>query len=139
MLRYRWFVALLLAGLSTGCGDVNEAAKSAAEVRPVQDVGDLYRMYMVEHQKPPASPDDFRPYQDANPEAFRAVKEGEVVVVWGVALTDLNPEGSKDSPDEVLAYEKKAPTEGGTVLMKDRTIRQMTANQFQAAPKAPGK
>ena len=36
--------------------------------------GDLYRMYMVEHKKPPTSPGDFRPYQDANPEAVRAVR-----------------------------------------------------------------
>ncbi len=139
MLRWRWSLALLLAGLTTGCGNVNEAARSVAEVRPVQDVGDLYRMYMLEHKKPPASPSDFLPYQDASPEAVRAVKDGEVLVVWDVALTDLSPEGGKDAADEVLAYEKKVPTEGGTVLMKNRTIRQMTADQFQAAPKARAK
>src|SRR3954451_15958243 len=96
----------LLAGGVPGCGDHNDTAAAVALVRPVQDVGDMYRMYMMDHKKPPAKPQDFRPYQDATPEGYRWVSDGNIVVVWGVALTDLAPEGSKDSPDEVLAYEK---------------------------------
>src|SRR5262249_26786883 len=108
----------LLAGGVTGCGvDHSDEAKEVALVRPVQDVGDLYRMYMLDNKKPPTKPDDFRRYQDANPDGYRHVKDGEVVVIWGVKLTDLAPEGSADSAEEVLAYEKKVPAEGGTVLM----------------------
>jgi len=129
---------IVVLGLA-GCGsDNSEAAKAEALVRPVQDVGELYRMYITDHKKPPTKPEDFRRYQEANPDGYRQVKDGDVVVIWGVALTDLSPEDSKDSADEVLAYEKKVPTEGGTVLMKNRTIQHMNADQFKAAPKATG-
>jgi hypothetical protein len=132
-------IVALLGLAVAGCGvDKSNDAREQALVRPVQDVGDLYRMYMLDHKKPPTKPDDFRPYQEANPDGYRQVKDGDVVVVWGVALTDLAPEGSTDSADEVLAYEKKVPTEGGTVLMKNRTLKHMTADQFKDAPKAAG-
>jgi hypothetical protein len=132
--------ALLVAGIASGCGgDPNKTAEEIALVRPVQDVGELYRMFMLDRKKPPAGVADFLPLQEAHPDACRAVKDGSVVVVWGVNLTDLAQEESKDSHDEVLAYEKKVPDEGGTVLMKDRTIRRMTADEFRAAPKAGGK
>jgi hypothetical protein len=36
----------------------------------------------------------------------------------------------------VVAYEKKVPTEGGHVLLQDGTVKQMTAAEFQSAPKA---
>ena len=131
--------SLILALAAAGCGgDGNAAAVAAAEVRPVQDVGELYRMYLIDHKKPPRSPADFRPLQEANPEAFRAVSSGDVVVIWGVTLTGLDSERGQDSPDEVLAYEKKVPDQGGTVLMKDRSIRRMTADEFKAAPRAVG-
>lgn len=127
---------LLTLALAAGCADANRAAKDEALVRPVRDVGELYRMATIERKKPPAAPVDFRPFQDAAPEAYRAVVDGDVVVVWGAALSDLAPDESKDSPDEVLAYEKKVPSEGGTVLMKNRTARHMTADEFRIAPKA---
>ncbi len=132
------FLAVLLAWGATGCEDSNKLAASAALVRPVQDVGELYRMYMLDRKKPPTKPEDFLRYQEANAAGYRQVKDGNVVVIWGVNLTDLAMEDSKDSQDEVLAYEKQVPTEGGTVLMKDRTIRHMTAEEFKAAPKAQG-
>jgi hypothetical protein len=141
MFRQRWtrfpILACTLAGLASGCG-VEEASKAEGDVRPVKDVGKLYRMYALDHKKPPEKPTDLQPYQDAGPDGFQAVKNGDVVVVWGVTLTDLDLEDSKDSPDQVLAFEKKVPDEGGTVLMKNRTVRRMTAEEFKDAPKAGG-
>jgi hypothetical protein len=37
---------------------------------------------------------------------------------------------------EVIAYEKVAPTDGGYVLLTTGEVKEMTAAEFQAAPKA---
>ena len=37
---------------------------------------------------------------------------------------------------EVLAYEKKVPDSGGLVLMLDRTIKEMSREEFKAAKMA---
>ena len=62
--------------------------------------------------------------------------DGDVVVLWGPSSRTRAEEGSEDSADEVLAYEKRVPEQGGEVLMKNRTVKTMTADQFKAAPKA---
>jgi hypothetical protein len=54
----------------------------------------------------------------------------EIVYQWGARI---DPAGG----ETVLAYEKKAPSEGGWVLMQDGTVKQITADEFKAAPKAP--
>jgi hypothetical protein len=36
----------------------------------------------------------------------------------------------------VVAYEKKAETEDGWVLLQDGSVKRMTAAELQAAPKA---
>jgi hypothetical protein len=134
------FVLLVpcLAVGGAGCDRSNSTAAAVAQVRPLEDVGDMYRMYTIDQRKPPTKAGDFRPFQDSNPEGYRAVKGGSVAVVWGVKLTDLAMEGSRDSPDEVLAYEAKVPAEGGLVLMKNRTVKTFTPEQFKAAPRAAG-
>jgi hypothetical protein len=68
-----------------------------------------------------------------SPAAYNAVNEGDVGVIWDVKLADTSPEGSTDSADEVLAFEKQVPTEGGEVLMKNRTVKKMTADELKAA------
>jgi hypothetical protein len=132
---------LLLLGVTiTGCGESTQRENiSLLETASVQDVGTLYRMFEADRHKAPTQVSDFRHYQEMAPAGYNAVKTGSIEVVWGVELTDLAEEGSKDSPDEILAYEKKVPAEGGVVLMKNRTTRQMTAEEFKAAPKAKGK
>jgi hypothetical protein len=138
MTRRRFGWGLLLSGctlaLAGGCGS------AASKPQPVEnlalnEVGDLYRLYVEEHQKPPTKPSDFTRYEQGFPLGYRQVKDGEVVVQWGAQLTDL-ADGSKDSADRVLAYEKKVPDQGGAVLMENRTLREMTAEEFKSAPKA---
>jgi len=59
---------------------------------------------------------------------------GDVVVVWGAKMAGEGSSGS--GTGEVIAYEKKVPTEGGFVLLTSGTVKQMTADEFKAAPKA---
>src|SRR5690606_17082612 len=94
---------------------------------------DMYELYTKANKKAPKSLRDFNLFSDGSPTGFSAIKQGNVVVIWDV---DLNPEREADSPDEVLAFAKEVPETGGAVLMKNRSIKTMTAEEFQAAPKA---
>ena len=59
------------------------------------------------------------------------VKQGEFVVAWSIGRAT-----TPGSAEQILVYEKKAPTDGGAVLLRDGTIKQVTAGEFAAAPKA---
>ena len=122
-----------------GCGG-EKAPLSTAEIndRSIKQVGQIYANFTKDAHKPPVGVKDFKRYAQMAPGAYNAVNSGDVDVIWGVKLEDLSEEGSKDSADEVLAYEKQVPKEGGLVLMKNRTVRKMTADEFKAAPKAAG-
>lgn len=124
-----------------GCDGSSEVASTTAatsENGPLAQVGSLYRDFWELKKKAPAGVKDFATSADVMPEGVNAVKNGDVVVIWGVKLEDLSPEGTGDSADEVLAYQKEVPDSGGYVLMKNRRIKHMTADEFKAAPKAAG-
>ncbi len=127
----------LAPGLSTGCGSGGGlmATDSREEARQgmLKDVGELFRVRSLDKPTPPSSASDFARYEAAWPNGMKRVKDGGVVVVWGASLQD-------GASDKVLAFEKGVPESGGYVLMQDgTTVRNMSADQFQAAPKAAGK
>jgi hypothetical protein len=71
-------------------------------------------------------------------ETYKALKAGELVLIWDVNIGEVGetPAGTKGT---ILGYEKDAPTKGGLVLMVNGDIVDMTAEEFQAAPKATPK
>ncbi|AMV40781.1 hypothetical protein [Planctomyces sp. SH-PL62] len=121
-----------------GSGTTESITSATSENGPLAQVGQIYRAHWQLKDKAPTGPKDIATFADGNPEGVNAVKNGEIVVIWGVKLDDLSIEGDGDSADEVLAYEKATPEQGGYVLMKNRDIRKMTADEFKAAPKAAG-
>ena len=68
-----------------------------------------------------------------------AIKSKSVVVLYGATLPDVGEEPGKVKSDEILAYETKVPDQGGLVLLLDRTVREMTAEEFKNAKKASAK
>jgi hypothetical protein len=60
------------------------------------------------------------------------IAQGRYVVVWNGNYKRMQ----SASFATVLAYESDVPTKGGCVCMADRHVRRMTAQEFQAAPKA---
>ena len=62
------------------------------------------------------------------PTAGPMLREGTLVYLWGATYAaDI---------EKVAAHEKKVPAEGGWVLLQSGTVREMTADEFKAAPKA---
>ena len=65
--------------------------------------------------------------QHDHPQLYKWIQEGQYILLNG---------DPGQSATAVIAYEKDAPTQGGVVLTCDFTPQRMTAQEFQAAPKA---
>jgi len=120
--------------LIAGCGAPTvENSPAVYDDSALSEVRDMYELYSKTNKKAPKSLKDFSLFSDGSPTGFSAIKQGNVVVIWDV---ELNPEREADSADEVLAFAKEVPENGGAVLMKNRSLKTMTAEEFKAAPKA---
>jgi len=129
-------VALGIAScLIVGCGEpAVENSPEVYENNALSEVRDMYELYTQTKHKAPKSLKDFQAmFSEGNPTGIYAIKSGAVVVIWDVAL---NENRDADSPDEVLAFVSDVPEKGGIVLMKNRSLKKMTAEEFSAAPKA---
>lgn len=120
-------VGLLVSPLGCGKGKSvdPEVQRRTAELGEVYE---MFTMYAKKNQRPPKQVADLRPFQEIAPVGFQALKNGQYVAVWGVSPI----QGS----GEVLAYEKDAPKQGGTVLLADGSIKTMSADELQGALKS---
>jgi len=79
---------------------------------------ELVRVYKyIEYSKLPLprKPEDFSDYWDSMPTAFERIKQGEFVVAWGIGRST-----AAGAAQQVLVYEKNAPTAGGGVFTSGR-------------------
>lgn len=135
-------IFLLVASslLAAGCGDVNTpVTEGQFRDNNLLDVGELLRTYQIQKGKPPKSFADIQALPSlemAAPMGFERVRSGDVVVRWDATLPDTGEEIGKTPDEKVLAYVKEVPEKGGSVLLLNRTLKQMTAEEFKAAPKA---
>lgn len=138
--RRRWIgLVPILLGLAAGCGDEGVPSAGAADDSLyLQTLGDDYRLYSIAKKQPPRKVDDMKALQTIVSPAVEAARKGDIVVLWGATLPDTNEEPGQSPAPEILAYGKDVPEKGGYVLHLDRTVSQMTAEEFKAAPRAPG-
>jgi hypothetical protein len=129
--------ALVLGLLSCGCGGLSQEGplgEPQMEDLKLREVGELYRVHQLMSKKLPRLLKGFiRIGAAASPTAYGAIRSGEVVVRWEATLPDTEVEPSSPTSDEALAYWKTVPDKGGTVLMLDRRLRRMTAEEFKSA------
>ena len=127
--------AFVLAAALAGCSSKPEAAKAPSTNDALQEVGGLIGAYTGEYRKGPAKAADLARYENGFPLGYAALKSGDVVVLWGATVV-IEEGGGGAGGTGVVAYEKKVPNEGGFVLLQNNTVKQMTAAEFQNAPKA---
>lgn len=124
----RGAVAAVLAA-AAGCGAAGApAAPTVTGKELMEDVRQMLTFAAENRIKTPTRPAELEPVEPVAPLAGTAIRDGSVVYAWGSSLAP----GGKS----VVAYEKKAETEGGWVLLQDGAVREMTADEFRAAPKA---
>lgn len=129
-LRFLGVVLGASLAYQAGCGGTSTPL---VEVPPgqveLQEVGEMYRIFIDDNKRPARAGKDLLKYAAAFTFGSMALQEKEVVVFWGASL----------QPDSttVLAYQKAVPESGGVVLLQDgQTVKSMTAQEFQSAPKA---
>src|SRR5262245_14986095 len=119
---------VVVVGLATGCGGPNAANVGSDGRTALTELGQMLKDLSSEGRKPPARAAELESVEPMIPIAGPAIRSGDLVYLWGAAYTS--------GGTQVVAYEKKVATEGGYVLLQDGTVRQMTADEFKAAPKA---
>jgi hypothetical protein len=119
---------LVAAGCGSKGGDANDPDVMRRRA-DLSDIFDMYTMFIKRNQKPPQRVADLaqKNNQTLTPMAAQGLQSEEYVVIWGAEVT-----GKENS---VLAYHKSVPAEGGMVLLRNGTIKHMTADEFKAAPK----
>lgn len=127
-MRLRALPLLVLAVFVPACG------KSSPATPPTPDVGagfselaEVYKYRASQRLPPPAKVEDLTEHEDALPNAIQPIREGQIVVAWRV--------GYSAGSNGVLAYQKDAPTNGGKVLLRNGTVKDMSADEFRAAKK----
>jgi hypothetical protein len=128
-------LVLLVSLAATGCGGPATVADSASKPNTgaLEEVGELYRSVGAVKKKPPTSMKDLERSRDVFLLGYRAIEQGDVIVYWGVSVLS-----GDQTTDEILAYTAEVPTKGGPVLLKNGTVKTMTADEFKAAPKPAG-
>jgi hypothetical protein len=95
----------------------------------LREVWDMYQGHLQARRRPPAQLSDLDPYEPAAIHGYVALRDGDVVMLWG---------GPTPSPgaSRVLAYQKQVPEQGGLVLYQDGTIKRLTADEFRTTPRS---
>jgi hypothetical protein len=127
MNRFRFACLALVVALVPlfGCGGGTKPTIPTSKGK-VEEVRDMLKTVQADKAKPPAKPADLDAVEPYLPTAAGDLRSGEIVYVWGAGLS---------GGTGVIAYEKKAPTEGGWVLLQDGTVKEMSASEFSSAPK----
>ncbi len=126
------------AVLASGCGGPANGtiSKDQGEEFLLSQVGELCRMYQHAKKKPPAKLADLASVSAMAENGYQALKSGKVVLLYGAPLPDTKEEPGPGPDDEVLAYLAEVPQSGGKVLMINRSVKTMTADEFKSAKKS---
>jgi hypothetical protein len=128
---------LLAACVSiAGCGDRGPMTPEQLDVAKLNDVAEILRVFQISKGRPPQSIKELSDPRFSNLQGYEAIRSGQVVVLWGATLPETGEEPTGATSDEVLAYLNPVPDSGGPVLMRDRRVRTLTAEEFRASPKA---
>jgi hypothetical protein len=128
-----------LALLVTGCGGKGDSGGGASGgggtpsgKEALTSLADLLKDFAARNAKPPARIADVEAVEPVFPGAYIGLKRDDIVYYWGNGINAGNG-------GTVIAHEKTADSGGGWVLMQNGDVKQMSADEFKAAPKATKK
>jgi hypothetical protein len=126
--------AALLCGSFTlfGCGESPPAPSSdpfptEIALRDAKSLGLVWIEYLAAKKSSPRSLVDLEPRKARLGNLYDQINDGVFVVIWKAALTQDGTTNDK----LVIGYEKKTPTDGGTVLFGGGAVKRLTAEAFK--------
>ncbi len=133
-------ILALLACIS-GCSSSTPTGPAGdnPESDVLREVGELIAAHAPAGRGKAPSTAQLDQYDPTFPRAVKAVRSGEIVVIWGGKPADEEAVAKGEAGKGIMAYEKKTPTEGGLVLLQNGEVKTLTAEEFKSAPKADGK
>ena len=127
-MRTRHFLPLILIAALPACGSNTPVAPPPVDTgEALKELGEVYKYLSAQKLSPPRKVEDLEEYEGTLAGALPKIKAGEIVVAWGL--------GYSSGSSQVQAHAKDAPTSGGQVLLRNGTVKYMTASEFQAARK----
>jgi hypothetical protein len=129
---------LLAAAGAAGCGSSPEKAAmdTSAEAQGLKNLGKMYAIVSRSLKRPPKSIDELRKAESEVPGGFNSVGETNVAIFLGAELAEAPGKPGDDAAETVLAYDRMVPLQGGYVLMRDGSVRRISAGEFKTAKKA---
>ena len=129
-----WF----LIGLAPGCNSSSEQAamETSAEAQGLKSLGEMYRIVSQSLKRPPKDIGELRAAEAQVPGVFSSIGEQNVAIFFGAEMPDRPGKPGEGASGTILAYDRMVPRQGGFVLMLDRSVRKMSAEEFKAAKKA---
>ena len=91
----------------------------------------MLKLLAMDKIKPPKTAVELQKYEPTAMYACSAIKDSSIVYLYG--------NGIVEGGTAVIAYDAKALTDGGPVLLQNGEVKTMTAAEFAAAPKADKK
>jgi hypothetical protein len=130
---------LVVVALILGCmGRVRQAAQRAQRTNHLKEIGLAYNGFLdTKGANKSAAPMKVEDLTSLSPEAVTAVKNGDIVVIWGVSSADRQAASlGAGTSQTILAYERDAPNNGGLVLFLDVNVENLTAADFRSKAQA---
>ena len=138
-MRMSSLMVLGLVLLAAGCGSSNRpTTPEEADQAALAQVGELCRHYQFTKQKPPQKLADLQLLRTQGAHGFEALSSGKIVLLYNAKLPDLDEDTGHSESNEILAYQKEVPEGSGYVLLLNRTVKKMTADEFKSAPRPAG-
>lgn len=131
-LRAVWVAAFTIV---VGCGGPSGPPKhegpggTPTAKEALVNLGDMLKWHDEQKKRLPSKVADLEPIEPVFPGAYLGLVRGEITYHWGLSLRATEP-------GRVLAFENTAESDGGWVLFQDGAVKQITADELRAAPKA---
>jgi hypothetical protein len=116
---------IVFIALTAGCGEKSTTTQGLNRKDHLDEIGQMLKDLSAEGRKPPTRLSELDSVEPMLPLSSPLLRSGELIYVWGASYAPGN--------QKVAAYEKKAESEGGWVLLQDGTVKEMTAGEFGAA------
>lgn len=124
-------ICLFTASACKSSSSAGNQSKEPTASDDLLEVSGLLKDFSAEFGRGPARLEDMEKNQPLYPRGYEAIRSGRIVVSWTVAVAADGSGGTG-----IVAFEKKAETEGGAVLLHNGQVKNMTADEFRAAPRS---